>query len=113
MEIIYAQGEATATTVLESMADAPSRTAVRTFLRILEEKGYLKHKNQGREFLFRPTRRREQAGKSALHRVLATFFEGSLENAVAAHLADPNSDISTEELKRLSAIIAQAKKREE
>jgi BlaI family penicillinase repressor len=113
MDVIFTKGEATATTVLEEMADAPSRTAVRTFLRILEEKGFLKHKKVGREFVFRPTRRRDHAGKSAFHRVLATFFDGSLEKAVAAHLTDPNSEISPEQLKRLSSIIAQARKREE
>lgn len=112
MDIVYSHGEVTATAVLENMTDPPSRTAVRTFLRILEEKGFLKHRSQGREFVFRPVQRRDKVGKSAFQRVLETFFEGSLEKAVAAHLADPGSEISPDELKRLSALIAQAKKRE-
>src|SRR5206468_9762730 len=105
MEIIYAKGEATATDVLEVLPDAPTRTSVRTLLRILEEKGHLKHKKRSREFVFCPTRPRERAGKSAFQRVLETFFEGSLEKAVAAHLSDPNTEIAPEELRRLAALI--------
>jgi predicted transcriptional regulator len=112
MEIIYAKGEATATDVLENMPDAPTRTAVRTFLRILEEKGHLKHKKRGRDFVFQPIRKRERAGKSAFQRVLHTFFGGSLEKAVASHLADAGSDISPEELQRLSTLITDAKRKE-
>ena len=111
MEVIYSKGEATATEVLENMADPPTRTAVRTFLRILEDKGYLKHTKRGREFVFQPTHRRERTGKSVFLGVLRTFFEGSLEKAVAAHLADPDSEISSEELQRLSTLIKKAKGR--
>ncbi len=113
IEAIYAKGEATATDVLEHMPDPPTRTAVRTFLRILEEKGHLKHSKRGREFVYQPVRKRERAGQSALLRVLQTFFDGSLEKAVASHLADPGSEISPEELQRLSALIRQAKARED
>jgi predicted transcriptional regulator len=95
------------------MPEPPTRTAVRTFLRILEEKGHLKHTKRGREFVYQPTRRRERAGQSALLRVVQTFFEGSLEKAVAAHLADPGADVSPKELQRLSALIRQAKQKEE
>ena len=113
MEVVFARGEATATDVLENLPDAPTRTAVRTFLRILEEKGHLKHVKRGREFVYRPTRRRDREGKSAFQRVLATFFDGSLEKAVAAHLSDPGSEVPPDELKRLSALIAEAKRREQ
>jgi predicted transcriptional regulator len=112
MEVIYAKGEATATDVLEGMTDPPTRTAVRTFLRILEEKGSLKHTKRGREFVYRPTHGRERTGQSALGRVLQTFFDGSLEKAVASHLADPESGISSAELRRLSALINEAKRKE-
>ena len=112
MEIIYAKGEATATEVLESMTDAPTRTAVRTFLRILEEKGNLRHTKRGREFVYRPVQGRARTGQSALGRVLRTFFDGSLEKAVASHLADPASEISPAELRRLSALINEAKRKE-
>lgn len=111
MEIIYARGEATATDVLQDLAtDAPSRTAVRTFLSILEEKGHLKHTKRGREFVFRPTQGRARTGHSAFGRVLDTFFGGSLEKAVASYLADPGSEISPEELQRLSVLINKTKK---
>jgi predicted transcriptional regulator len=112
MEIVYAKGEATATDVLEVLADAPSRTAVRTFLSILEEKGHLTHTKRGREFVFRPTQARERTGQSAFGRVLHTFFGGSLEKAVASYLSDPNSDISADDLRRLSTLINKAKRKE-
>src|SRR3982751_2172770 len=89
MDVIYAHGEATVTQVLAGMPDAPMRGALRTLLRIMERKGYLTHKEKGREFVYRPTQPRGQAGRSALGRVLDVFFGGSLESAVAAHLSDP------------------------
>ena len=112
MEVIYAKGEATATDVLAALPDAPTRTAVRTFLSILEEKGHLAHTKRGREFVFRPTQARERTGKSVFDRVLHTFFGGSLEKAVASYLADPKSEVSPEELRRLSALINKAKRGE-
>ena len=112
MEVIYARGEATATDVIESLPDAPTRSAVRTFLRILEDKGHLTHSKRSREFVFHPVRLRERAGQSALQTLLRTFFEGSLEKAVASHLSDPHAAISTEERRRLSALIKQAKNKE-
>jgi predicted transcriptional regulator len=113
MDAVYAKGDATATDVLANIPDAPTRTAVRTLLRILEDKGHLRHKKRGREFVYRPTRQRERAGQSAFQRVLQTFFDGSLEKAVAAHLADPDAEIQHEELRRLSSLINQAKRKEE
>ena len=111
MDIIYARSEASATDVLNDMPDPPTRTAVRTMLRILEEKGHLVHKKKGREFIYQPTRARTRAGLSALRRVVQTFFEGSLEKAVAVHLSDPKSDLSEDELKRLADLIRLARKK--
>ncbi len=113
MEAVYARGEATATDVLVSLPDAPTRTAVRTLLRILEAKGHLRHTKRGREFVFHPTRKRERAGRSAFQRVLQTFFDGSLEKAVAAHLADPGAEVPPAELHRLSSLIEEARRKEE
>ncbi|HSI65153.1 MAG TPA: BlaI/MecI/CopY family transcriptional regulator [Candidatus Saccharimonadia bacterium] len=110
MDIIYAKGEATAAEVAEAMTDAPSYSAVRAFLRILEEKEFLKHREDGRRYVFVPTESVEKASKSALKQVVQTFFDGSLANAVAA-LVDGREKISPEELKRLEDIIQQAKKR--
>jgi predicted transcriptional regulator len=112
MEIIYARGEATASDVLEALPDPPTRTAVRTFLRILEEKGHARHVKRGREFVFQPIRQREKAGQSALHNLLHTFFDGSMEKAVASHLSDPQAAITPEERERLLGIIHQAKTKE-
>ncbi len=108
MEVIYTRGEATATDVLGGMSDAPTRTAVRTLLRILETKGHLAHRKEGREFVYRPKRAREKVALPQLRRLLATFFGGSLENAVAAYIADPSVSLSPDEAKRLRALIEQA-----
>lgn len=111
MDVIYARGEATAAEVLAALPDPPSKTAVRTILRILEEKGHLKHKEQGLRYVYQPSRRRGPAGRSALQRVLHTFFDGSLEKAVAAHLGDSAADLSDDELARLAELIHQARKK--
>jgi len=112
MDVVYAHGEATVTQILAGMPDAPMRGALRTLLRIMERKGHLTHREKGREFVYRPTQPRGQAGRSAFGRVLDVFFGGSLESAVAAHLSDPRraGKMSKEELQRLSQLIEQAKK---
>ncbi len=111
MDVVYASGEASVTQVWQGLPDPPSRTAVRTLLRILENKGHLAHRKQGRQFIYRPTRPRGPAGRSALRRVLDTFFEGSLEKAVGAHLTDPGANLSPDELKRLARLVREARKR--
>ena len=109
MDIVYARGEASAAEVLADLPDPPGKTAVRTLLRILEEKGHLKHRQDGLRYVYRPSRPRGHAGRSALRRVLETFFDGSLEKAVAAHLGDSAEGLSAEELARLAALIQQAR----
>lgn len=111
MDIVYRRGEATAADVLAELDDPPGNTAVRTFLRILEEKGHLKHRQDGVRYVYQPTRPRGSAGRSAFRRVLETFFDGSLEKAVAAHLGDAAGDLSPEELARLAALIHEARKK--
>src|SRR4030095_1571250 len=112
MDVIYAHGEATVTQVLAGMPDPPMRGALRTLLRILERKGHLTHGQQGREFIYRPTKPRGQAGRSALGRVLDVFFHASLKNAVPPPLSAPRrgAKLSAEELQRLSHLIEQARK---
>ena len=112
MDIVYAGGQASATDVYRALPDRPSRTAVRTLLGILEGKGHLKHTKRGRAYIYHPTRPRRRAGQSALRRVLNTFFDGSLEKAVAVHIADPKTEFSNDELKRLAKLIRQAKQKE-
>jgi predicted transcriptional regulator len=110
MDIVYARGEATATHVRQAMADPPTRTAVRTMMGILEEKGHLKHHKHGREFVYTPTRPRARAGQSDLARVVDTFFDSSLEKAVSSHLLNPRTEVSADELKRLAQLIREARK---
>jgi predicted transcriptional regulator len=112
MDVVYAHGEATVSQVMAGIPNPPMRGALRTLLRILERKGHLTHRQEGREFIYRPTQPRGQAGRSALGRVLDVFFNGSLEHAVAAHLSDPrrSAKLTAEELERLSDLIEKARK---
>ena len=111
MDVLYARGEASAAEVHAALPDPPGKTAVRTLLRILEDKGHLTHREEGLKYVYRPSRPRGPAGQSALRRVLQTFFDGSLEKAVAAHLGDPASELSPQELERLARLIRQAREK--
>ena len=111
MDIVYRLKEATVNQVVEVMSDRPSRVTVRTMLRVLEEKGHLKHTVQGREFVYRPVRPRRRAGQSAMRRLVETFFDGSLAEAVAAHIVDTGAEIDEAELKRLAVLIREARKK--
>ena len=113
MDVIYAMEEATATEVAAGLPDPPTNTAVRTMLRILEQKGHLSHRQEGLKFVYRASRPRARAGRTALERVLRTFFDGSLEKAVAARLGDEAAGMSNEELDRLAELIEQARKKGE
>jgi BlaI family transcriptional regulator, penicillinase repressor len=110
LDVVYALGRASALQVMAKLPDAPSKTAVRTSLRILEEKGHLVHEEEGRTYVYRPCRPRERAGSGALRRVLDVFFGGSLEQAVAAHLGGSAGDLDEAELKRVASLIQQARK---
>ena len=109
MDIVFARGEATAAEVHESLPNAPGYSAVRALLRILEEKGHLKHREDGPRYVFMPTEPRAQASRSALRRVVQTFFDGSLASTVAALVDTEGGKLSAEELKRIEAIIKAAK----
>lgn len=110
MEIVYARGEASAAEIHAALPDPPSYSAVRALLAILVDKGHLKHRSQRGRYIYAPTRRRTRVGRSALRRVLDTFFEGSLEKAVAALLQSPDTKLSQAELERLGQLIQQARK---
>lgn len=110
MDIVYAKGEASAAEVRAALPDPPSYSAVRALLAILVDKGRLKHRSHEGRYIYAPTRRRAQAGRSALRRVLDTFFEGSLEKAVAALLQGADARLSQQDLQRLSQLIQQAQK---
>lgn len=109
MEIVFAAGAATLGQIQEQMTDAPTRPALRSLLTILETRGHLKHRKEGREFVYEATQSREKAGRSSLRRVLSTFFGGSVTQALAAHLADPQSSFSKTEIAELKALIDAAK----
>ena len=108
MDAIYRHGKATAAQVMDEIPDPPSYSAVRAMLRILEEKGHLAHEKMGARYIYKPTVSQGRAKKSALNHVLATFFEGSVSQAMAA-LIDLSDDLSPEELELLSNLIENAK----
>lgn len=110
MDIVYRLGKATAAEVRENLPDPPSYSAVRAMLRVLEEKGHLKHEQDGPRYVFRPTVSVEAARKSALRRLLRTFFDNSLEEAVATLLDVGSSNLSEAELDRLMRRIEDARK---
>jgi predicted transcriptional regulator len=110
MNAIYRAGEATAQEVRDALPDAPSYSAVRALLRILESKGHLKHRQDGPRYVYEPTVPRERARKSALRQVVRTFFGGSAEDAVAALLDLSRRGLSDEELDRLEQLIDQARR---
>ena len=113
MDIVFAGDQVTGADILAGLPKPPTRGALRTMLRILEDRGHLTHSKKGREFVYRPVRSRRRVGQPALQRVVDTFFGGSLRNAVAAHLAQRSTDISDEELGRLAELIREARKKGE
>lgn len=110
MDVVYRRGKATAADVREEMPDPPSYSAVRAMLRILEEKGHVRHEPDGPRYVYLPTVGRERAKRSALRHLVNTFFEGSAEQVIAALLDVSAADMSDAELSRLSALIANARK---
>jgi predicted transcriptional regulator len=110
MDVLFARGEATVNQIAEALPDPPTPMAVRRMMHILEEKGHLRRREQGREVVYAPKETRENAGRSAFDKVLETFFGGSLEEALASHLISRKSAISTEERDRLVKLIEKARK---
>lgn len=110
MEIVFARGSVTARQVLRGLADPPSYSAVRTTLRILEEKGHVVHEQAGPRYLYRPAVELDQAREAALERVLSTFFRGSVGDAIAALLRLEDGDVPEERLERLASEIDSARK---
>jgi predicted transcriptional regulator len=114
MDILYRRGRASVTEVLADMPDPPSDSAGRALLRILEQKGHVRREQVAtRRFVFRPARPRDSAARTALKRVLRTFFDGSAEKAVVTLLDVSDTDLSQQELDRLVRIIEQARKKGE
>jgi BlaI family penicillinase repressor len=112
MEILYQHGKASASEVRELMESAPGYSAVRAMLRVLEEKGHVKHQAEGLKYVYVPTVTREKAKRSAVKHVLDTFFNGSPEQIVAALLDVSSTRLTREELDRMSEMIEKAKREE-
>lgn len=110
MDILHRRGRATAHEVLEDLAEPPSYSAVRALLRLLEERGHVKHVQDGQRYIYAPAATREGARKSALAHVVRTFFAGSVEQAIAALVESSRTRLSKDELDRLAEVIDRAKK---
>jgi BlaI family transcriptional regulator, penicillinase repressor len=110
MDVLYARGRATAAEILEALPDPPTYSAVRAKLRVLEEKGHIRHEEEALRYVYLPTVPRDTARRSALRRIVSTFFDGSVEQAVAALLDLSAAELQPSELDRISQRIAQAKK---
>lgn len=110
MEILYQRGKASASEVREAMEDAPSYSAVRALLRILEEKGQIRHAAEGLKYVYVPVVARERAKRSAVKHLLDTFFSDAPEQLVAALLDVSSRRLTREELDRMAAMIESAKK---
>ena len=108
MQVIFANGKATAKEVVAAIPDPPSKTAVRTLLTILVDKGALKYERVGREFVYSPSESRESVGRGALNNILNTFFGGSIENLIASHFSGPDASIDESELNRIQKMIRDA-----
>ncbi len=109
VEILYQKGEASVSEVLEAMPDPPSYSAVRAMLRWLEDKGQVRHKQIGKKYVFSPKTPRRKASRSALRNLLTTFFDGSIEEAVASLLDLNQDELTEEELDRLAQLIEEAR----
>ena len=110
MDIVFSAGAATASEIRSRMASPPSYSAVRATLRILETKGLLRHEEQGRTYVFRPTVKREKARDSAVEHLLDTFFEGRAASAVMALLERSDLDVTDDDFDRMARLIARARK---
>src|SRR5919197_5624422 len=110
LDILYKNGRATAAEVQAALPEPPSYSAVRALLRILEEKGHVRHQQDGPRYVYVPTIARDNAKRSAMRHVLQTFFDGSAEQAISALLDDASTKMSDAELDRLARLIDQARR---
>ena len=110
MDILFRRGRATADEVMRELSGEPSYSTVRTQLRVLEEKGHVRHEEDGRRFVYLPAIARSAARKAALHHVVDTFFDGSVERVVAALLGGEAARPTDQELTRIQQLLDAAKK---
>ena len=110
MDVLHAKQSATAAEILDAIPEPPGYSSVRALLRILEEKGHIKHRQEGVRYVYLPCASRESASRSALRRLVSTFFQGSATDAMAALLEDNDTRLSDAELAKLQQLIKQARK---
>ena len=110
MDILYQRGRASAAEIHQALPDPPTYSAVRAKLRVLEDKGHVRHAEDGLHYVYLPTTAREAARRSALRHLISTFFQDSAQDAVVALLDLSAADLSAEDLNRIQSIIDQAKK---
>ena len=110
MDVLYQRGKASAAEVREAMEDAPSYSAVRAMLRVLEEKGHVKHEAEGLKYVYVPTLNREKAKRSAVKHLLDTFFSNAPDQVVAALLDVSSRRLTREDLDRMAQMIEKAKR---
>lgn len=113
MDVIYRRGSATAAEITEGLPDPPTSTAVRTMLRILEDKGHLKHDQDGLRYVYRAVIDREQAREAVITHVVRTFFGGSAKQAMATLLDRSGAELTDAELAGLAALIAKLRRRQQ
>ena len=109
MDILYQRGKSSATGVREAMPNAPSYSAVRAMLRVLEDKGHVRHQAEGLKYVYMPTVTRDKAKRSAVKHLLDTFFNDSPEQVVAALLDVSSTRMTREELDRMTEMIEKAR----
>ena len=110
LDILYQRSQATAAEVQSALPEPPSYSAVRALLRILEEKGHVRHEQDGPRYVYLPIVPRDNAQRSAMRHLLQTFFDGSAEQAITALLDDTSAKLSPAELDRLARMIDTARK---
>jgi predicted transcriptional regulator len=110
LDIVFRLEEASVGDVMEQMAEPPAYDSVRTMLRLLEQKGFVKHRQDGTKYVYRPTQSRSSASKSALSHLMATFFQDSAADTMAAVLDLKSDDLSREELAKLQVLIEKARR---
>jgi predicted transcriptional regulator len=112
MDILFRRGRATASEVMQELPGEPSYSTVRTQLRVLEEKGHVRHEEDGPRYVYTPAVRRHAARKSALRHLVDTFFDGSVEKTVAALLGGEGARLSEAELNRITEMVVRVRKGE-
>lgn len=110
LEIVFRLDEGSVADVLALMDDPPSYDSVRTMLRLLERKGFVKHRREGTKYVYRPTQSKAKASRSALSHLMATFFENSLADTMAAAFDLKSDKLTDEEIERLQELIENARK---